>query len=184
MKALTISGFSILMLFIMACASSPKATPAELEAFERLISDKSFQINATWAQPMASQGLNSIANAGLLPPGSSAGRIDITGSGGYLRIVGDSVMADLPYFGERQMGGGYNQQKGGIEFNGVPEDFTIEPTKKGDGKTLRFNIDQNQEGYRVIAQIYPSNHTTITIASTHRTTIWYQGTVSKYQKTK
>ncbi len=182
MKALATYGFSILILFVTACASAPKATPAELAAFEKLISAKSFQIDATWAQPMASQGLNSIANAGLLP--RSASRIDIAGSGGYLRIVGDSVMADLPYFGERQMGGGYNQQKGGIEFNGVPEDFTIEPNKKENGKILRFNISQNQEGYRVIAQIYPSNYTTLTIASTHRTTIWYQGTVSAYEQEK
>ncbi|SFC28957.1 protein of unknown function [Flagellimonas taeanensis] len=186
MKTRTTYGFALLMLFVMACASGPRsqATPAELAAFEKMISDKSFQVDASWAQPMASQGLNSIANAGLLPRGSSASRIDIAGSGGYLRIVGDSVMADLPYFGERQMGGAYNPQKGGIQFNGIPKEFTIEPNKKGDGKTLRFNISQNQEGYRVIAQIYPSNYTTITIASTHRTTIWYQGTVSEYEREK
>lgn len=186
MKTRTTYGFALLMLLAMACASGPRsqATPADLAAFEKLISDKSFQIDASWAQPMASQGLNSIANAGLLPRGSTAGRIDIGGSGGYLRIVGDSVMADLPYFGERQMGGAYNPQKSGILFNGIPKEFSIEPNKKGDGKTIRFNISQNQEGYRVIAQVYPSNHTTITIASTHRTTIWYQGTVSEYEREK
>ncbi|RUA17481.1 MAG: hypothetical protein DSY83_03950 [Flavobacteriia bacterium] len=186
MKTRTTYGFALLMLLAMACASGPRsqATPAELAAFEKLISDKSFQIDASWAQPMASQGLNSIANAGLLPRGSTASRIDIGGSGGYLRVVGDSVMADLPYFGERQMGGAYNPQKGGIQFNGIPKEFTLEPNKKGDGKTVRFNITHDQEAYRVIAQIYPSNFSSITIASTHRTTIWYQGTVSEYDPEK
>lgn len=186
MKTLPIYGFSLLILFAMACASGPKtqASPAELAAFEKLISDKSFQIDANWAQPMASQGLNSIANAGLLPPGSTASRIDIMGSNGYLRVVGDSVMADLPYFGERQMGGAYNPQKGGIQFKGIPKEFTIEPNKKGEGKTLRFNITHDQEAYQVIAQIYPSNFSTFTIASTHRTTIWYQGNVSAYVQEK
>lgn len=186
MKTWTAYTFSLLVLFAMACASGPKsqATPTELAAFETFVSNKSFQIDAKWAQPMASQGLNSIANAGLLPPGSTASRIDVTGSGGYLRVVGDSVMADLPYFGERQMGGAYNPQNGGIQFNGVPKEFTIEPNKKGNGKILRFSITHDLEAYRVIAQIYPSNFSSITIASTHRTTIWYQGTVSEYEREK
>lgn len=184
MRILKLYAFFILMLCIASCASGPKtmATPAELAAFEKMVSNKSFQIDATWAQPMASQGLNSIANAGLLPPGSSASRIDITGTRGYLRVVGDSVMADLPYFGERQMGGGYNQRQSGIKFDGIPKDFSMEPAKNGTGHTLRFNISEDQESFQVVAQLFPSKSGTISIASTHRTTIWYQGTISEYQK--
>lgn len=176
-----------LALLMTACASGPKtkATPAELAAFEKMVSSKSFQIDANWAQPMASQGLNSIANAGLLPPGSSVSRIDITGSNGYLRMVGDSVMAELPYFGERRMGGGtYNPQESGVNFKGVPKEFSIEPMKKETGYTMRFKINEGQEGYQAAVQMYPSGYTTIAIASTHRTTIWYQGSISAYDREK
>lgn len=165
------------LLLGAGCASGPRtqASPAELAALDHAISDGEFEILATWAQPMASQGLNSIANAGLLPPGSSAGRIDIEGTGGFLKMAGDSVIADLPFFGERHMGGGYATQGGGIKFAGIPENYSMGPVKKGDGYTMQFNIREGQETYRVLAHIFASRYASINIASSHRSTIWYQG---------
>lgn len=98
MKSIVKVGAFLLLLTTFACASSKShATPEELAALDKMLSNKQFKIEAKWAQPMASQGLNSIANAGLLPPGSTASRIDVSGSSGYLRMVGDSVKANLPF---------------------------------------------------------------------------------------
>jgi hypothetical protein len=130
---------------------------------------------------MASQSFNSIANAGLLPPGSTASRIDIAGTGGYFRLVGNSVKANLPFFGERRMGGGYNQNQTGIEFDGIAQDLSISDMKKGDGKTIRFNIKEKTESYQVIAQLYPGGTARLTVSSSHRTNMWYQGNVSEYK---
>ncbi|MDF0705750.1 MAG: DUF4251 domain-containing protein [Bacteroidota bacterium] len=185
MKSILKYGAFLLLLVVAACATGRNnATPEEIAELENLISNQRFEIRATWAQPMASQGLNSIANAGLLPPGSTASRIDITGATAYLRVVGDSVMADLPYFGERRMGGYYNQDKAGIKFEGIPENLTFEPLKKGDGKTMSFTIDQDSEGFQVYAQLYPNGNARITISSTHRTNIWYQGNFREYEEEK
>lgn len=177
MKSTTLFTLIISLLLALGCASGSKiqATPAEMAALDQIVADGHYAIKASWAKPMASRGLNSIANAGLLPPGSSAGRIDIAGSGAHLTIKKDSVVADLPYFGERHMGGGYDPDNAGIKFEGVPEDYSLGPIKKGDGYSMEFHIRDGQETYRVSAQIYGSRMATISVASSHRNTIWYQG---------
>jgi len=183
MKSILKFGVYLFLLMSVACASSKdQSSPEAIAALDKMIQNQQFQIDANWAQPMASQGLNSIANAGLLPFGSTASRIDISGSGGYLRMVGDSVEADLPFFGERQLGGFYNQNKAGIKFEGIPKDFSVSPNKKDSGKTMRFNISNESENYQVIAQLYPNGNARLTVSSSHRTNIWYQGDLSEYQK--
>lgn len=183
MKSIVKVGAFLLLLIMFACASSKnQATPEEIAALDRMISDQQFEIEANWAQPMASQGLNSIANAGLLPYGSTASRIDISGTGGYLRMVGDSVKADLPFFGERQMGGYYDQDKAGIKFDGIPKDLSFSANKKDTGKTMRFTISQESENFQVIAQLYPNGKARLAVSSSHRTNIWYQGNLSEYKE--
>ncbi|GLU44724.1 DUF4251 domain-containing protein [Allomuricauda sp. NBRC 101325] len=182
MRAFFKIGFIASFLFFAACASTSNtsATPEELAAFEKMVANQQFEINATWAQPMATQSLNSIANAGLLPPGSTANRIDITGTGGYLRMWDGKVKADLPFFGERRMGGTYSSDKVGIKFDGEPTDLTFEPAKKGSGYTVKFNITEGAESYQVVANIYPNQSARLMVASSQRTNIWYQGNLSEY----
>ncbi|NDV42954.1 DUF4251 domain-containing protein [Flagellimonas sediminis] len=183
MKTLFHTIFTVaLLFFVTGCSSVYQATPEEVAALDKIARDQHFEIQAMWAQPMASQSLNSIANAGLLPPGSTASRIDIAGSRGYLRMVGDSVMADLPYFGERRMGGTYNPQQTGIKFEGVPKDFSLEPVTKGKGYVIKFNVNQGAEAYQVVAQLFPNRTARIAMSSSHRTNIWYQGNLAPYER--
>ncbi|WP_318308537.1 DUF4251 domain-containing protein [Flagellimonas crocea] len=183
MKTILKMGGYLMLVITLACSSSKNtATPEEVAALDQMISDQKFEIKANWAQPMATQSLNSIANAGLLPPGSTVSRIDVSSSRGFLRMKGDSIMADLPFFGERRMGGYYNQNNTGIKFEGVPEDLSFTPIKKGQGQTMRFNINQDTEGYQVIAQLYPNGTARLMVASNYRTNIWYQGNLSKFKE--
>lgn len=182
MKTIIKVGMFLSLILMVSCAASSKATPEQKAALDKMVSEKQMEIRALWAQPMASQGLTSIANAGLLPPGSTASRIDVSSSGGYLRIVGDSVMADLPYYGERRMGGGYNTRDVGVKFNGVPEEFSSEYITKSEGYTIKFNINNGTEVFQVVAQLFPNQNALLTIASSHRTNIWYQGNLYPYEK--
>lgn len=182
MKTLLKSTVLFLGALVISCASSSKATPEEIAALDEMVSNKHFEVTALWAQPLASQSLNSIANAGLLPQGSTASRIDISGSRGYLRVVGDSVMADLPYFGERRMGGYYSANRTGIQFKDVPKEFSIDPAEKGTGYMVKFTVNDGAENYQVIAQLYPNQTARLTVASSHRTNIWYQGNLSEYKE--
>ncbi len=173
----------ILTAAAMGCGGAKTtASPAELEALDNLVAKKSFEITARWARPMPSAALNSISNARLLPNGSNAARIDITGNSSYLRLVDNRVEADLPYFGERQMSGGYDSQRTGIQFEGTPENLQIEPNSKTKGYTMRFNINNGIESFQVIAELMPSRSSTFSIVSSHRTQIRYDGTLSEYKK--
>ena len=183
MKITAKIGAFMLLLMTLACASNKNsATPEEIAALDDMIENRNFEIQALWALPMPSQGMNSIANAGLLPFGSTANRIDITTTGGYLRIVGDTVKANLPYFGERQMGGMYNQNKAGIQFDGVPKELSFSSNKRETGKIMQFTINDDLENYQVYAQLFPNGNALLTISSSHRRNIGYQGNVSKYEK--
>ncbi|RDY61508.1 DUF4251 domain-containing protein [Flagellimonas nanhaiensis] len=172
----------LIMVLAVGCASNPKhkSTPDQIENLNALVMGKSFEINANWARPMATRTMNAIGNAGLIPPGSTLNRIDITGTASYLRVLGDSVKAQLPYYGERQMGGVYNLNKIGIQFEGIPEDFSIISDSKSEAQIMDFSITEDGESFRVTALLYPSLSSTITIVSSHRNTIWYSGYLSEY----
>lgn len=171
------------LLLVSGCASKPKpeASPEQMEALAGLVFEQSFEIAANWAIPLATGSLTRVANSGLLPIGSTANRIDLFGNPSYLRVTQDSVKARLPYFGERQMGGGaYGNNQNGIQFEGVPKDFEIVPNKKQTGYTMRFSISNKTETFQVAALLFPDQSSTININSTHRTPIGYRGRVSEY----
>ena len=70
------------ILLLASCASTKKRayTAEELTAFKSFLESKEYVFKARWANPLASQGLNAIANAGLLAPGNTPGSIDLFNS--------------------------------------------------------------------------------------------------------
>lgn len=100
----------ILGLLFMSCGSKKTIAIQERAYLDlgQLVEEKNYNITSNWALPMLTSGMMAVSNAGLLPPGSNIGRIDISSTRNHLKIAGDSVSAYLPYYGERQMGGSYN----------------------------------------------------------------------------
>ena len=169
-----------ILLGVAGCASKSKAqsSPEELEAFRDLVEQRSFMIDVEWAKPLATRSMNAISQAGLFPLGSVLNRIDLGGTESYLRISGDSAMARFPYYGERQFPGTFNNVNTAIEFMGVPTEFELSPKK--DGYQMNFVINNGNESFQVSALLLPSNITSITVGSSHRTFIQYYGRVSAY----
>src|SRR5690606_34557078 len=116
----------VLFIIFISCGSTPKTNSTDNWILNNLIAEQSFEIESRWAQPMTTNAYNQAVN-GLLPPGSTAGQINLVGNTNYLRMDKDSISAYLPYFGERQMGGNYGGTNGGIEFEGVPKNLKITP---------------------------------------------------------
>ena len=48
-----------------------------------------------------------------------------------LKVINDSVVADLPYFGQTYMGGGYGSGSAGIQFATSDVSFQSTPAKNG-----------------------------------------------------
>ena len=132
--------------------------------------------------PLTTNSLNQISNAGLLPPGSVANRINLIGNANYLRIKGDSISAFLPYFGERQLAGGYNNNNVGIQFNGIPKEYSVTKDEKKQQHNIRFNINNNTENFQVYITVFPNMTATMNINSSHRFAISYSGFVSSIEK--
>lgn len=170
--------FGVLCI-LLACASSNKATQAEIDRLQAILNNKSFEIESEWAQPQATYAMTQLANAGMLPIGSDAGNINLVGNANYFRVKGDSISAFLPYFGERQSGGGYGSTSGGIEFEGLPNNYTVDAAKN-DSYVLKFSIrDKNttSENYNVIVRVFPNLSSTIFVNSSQKRSIRYRGRI-------
>jgi hypothetical protein len=93
-------------------------------------------------------------------------------------VASDTVSAELSYYGERQMGGGYNS-KGGIEFKGVPKNYEVSKNAKKNYYTLRFSISEKSENYQIWLNLFPDLSGTLSINSSQRHPITYYGTLKK-----
>ena len=168
----------ILASSITGCRSSAvKHDSAKIDHLHKLISDKSYEINADWAFPLMTQGLTSLANAGLFMPGSNAARIDLIGNSNFLKVIGDSVSVSLPYFGERRMGGGYGTNDNGINFNGIPDTYSIKWDEKKNRYQIKMEVKQKTETLQFIISVFPSLKADVNVNSTHRTSIGYSGDI-------
>jgi hypothetical protein len=178
-------GFFVLGLFavLWSCGSSKNtvASSVQSEVLDQLVEQKSFQIVSEWAQPMNTNAMNSIASSGLLLPGNSGSNISLIANPNYLKMMGDSVAAYLPYFGERQLSGGYSIANA-IEFKGIPDKLEISQNSKKKTYTIGFTIKEKSEVYQVTITLFNSLASHITINSTQRNFIRYLGKVSELPK--
>lgn len=163
-------------LLMLGCRSAAIQTDSStIDYLHNLVADKSYEINSYWAFPLMTQGLISVANAGLFMPGSNAGRIDLIGNPNYLKVMGDSVSVSLPYFGERRMGGGYGNNDVGIKFDGIPQDYKAQWVEQKNRYLIEIQFRQKTETFQLYITLFPSLKGDINVNSTHRTSISYSG---------
>ncbi len=168
-------------LHLAGCASSKSETVVNNTVLDSLVAQRNFRIESQMAYPQLTSGLVSIANAGLLQPGSSAGAISLIGNPNYIIIKNDSISGYLPYYGERQMGAIPGDTNAGIEFENIAKEYSVEKGKKN-SYVIKFKIQDKQnntETYQVTLQLYPSMRSDIRVNSSHRFQIQYRGTISE-----
>jgi hypothetical protein len=157
--------------------SSVEEDSNKIQFLTKTVEEAHFEIASNWAFPLMSQGLNSVANAGLFMPGSNASRIDLMGNANYLKVIGDSVSVSLPYFGERRMGGGYGNSDNGISFDGIPDTYSIQWDEKKNRYRIELDVRQKTETLQFNITLFPSLKADINVNSTHRTSIQYSGDI-------
>jgi len=177
---------TVVLLSIVSCGSSKVYTAQEKASLEKLVTDQNFEIELQWARPLVTNSLNQLANAGLFRPGDNASQINLQGNQNIFKFENDTVSANLPYYGERQMGGGYNSDGGGIDFKTTPKDLTLTKDEDKDYYLMEFNVrdKDSNENYDVSLTLYPSLSAIINIWSSQRNTIQYNGTLKAITEPK
>ena len=175
--------WSLVISFVLLGCSSSKQVEVANPELDAMMAQQRIEFNATSMRPVATNAMSQVVQSGLVPPGSTLGRIDLLGSSNFLQIAGDSVSANLAYFGERQIGGGYNSTTG-IKFNGVPDAIEIVKDARKNNYAIKFRIREKMENFTVFIQIGPSLSGTIDITSSHRTRIAYTATARELREQK
>ena len=175
-KTLLIFTGLFMALLVLACGPSKRivAPTAQSQRLDSLVEAQRLQIAMQWAQPLLTNSMAQVLNSGLLPPGSNVSRIDLQGTGYTMTMEGDTVSAVLPYFGERQRGGGYGTSEG-ITFKGVARELLMEKDERRQSHQINYNISEKGEAFQVWLTLLPNGRATARINSTDRFSIGYEG---------
>lgn len=161
---------------IAGCGTSRTLSDADWQQMEATVTQRDFKFEGRWAEPLQTGSLTQVTNAGLVPPGSSVNRIDLTGTANYLKMQGDEVQMQLPYFGERQVNQTYGRAEG-MEFEGTATDIRTRRDEKKNYYDLDFNLKKQTELLQCNLRLYANNRALLTIYSNQRHMIRYEGLI-------
>ena len=151
MKTLTFFASIFLAFVAVSCSTSSGAQSVEGTALKNLLEQKNFIFQAQSAQP-------------------SRGTSRQLSSGYDLRLSGDTLVAQLPYFG-RAFSAPIDMRGGGIEFTSTDYGYTLEAKRNGrwiitidprDAKDVRqMSLSVAENGYASL-QVLSTNRDPIT----------------------
>lgn len=168
----------MLIAALWACGSGKGAvTDAQREETRDLVENHDFEFTGQWAMPFSGQDMNQLWRAGLLQPGDSPNRINLTGNYNFLKIRKDTVSAYLPFYGEQHMGVSLNPQDQAIQFDEQAKDLLVEYDKGKDKYEIRFTASYGTQGYVLFLTIFPNASATLRVNCSSRDNIVYQGNI-------
>jgi hypothetical protein len=148
---------------------------AEARQTRDLIENRNYELTMTWATPLATNAMNQISNANMLPMDSRTGRINLQGTSSYIRTKGDSLEVYLPYFGTRQLSITPGDTSGTIQFEGLPERYEAVYNEKKQFTDISFRMKDRTEQYDVNIRVFGNRSANVSVNSTHRNSIRYTG---------
>ena len=92
-----------------------------------------------------------------------------------LKVMNDSVVADLPYFGQTYMGGGYGSGSGGIQF--ATSDATYQSTPSKNGWNITISPKGNAKVQKMFLSVSSNGYGTLRVSSATRSMISFNGVV-------
>jgi hypothetical protein len=125
---------------------------------EAMIDAKNFVFTANRAMPL---GMRSV---------------DLTTRSNVVKFLPDSIMGDMPYFGESHGGGAYGTGDAGIKFEGVPEEYTITKGEKGYEVEAKIK-GNNNDVYQLYLSINFGGYASLSISSNYKSSISYSGEI-------
>lgn len=149
--------------FLIGCGSGRNSENRinSYNELQELVNTSNFEIENDWVMPLRGN------------------RINLIGNPNHIRFEGDSVDVYLPYFGVRQLGGGYGSSGGGIIYEGTAENLEIVENPERQNIVLKFRGQQENEDLQFFITLFPNGRTFTNVSSSQRDAISYQGTLRR-----
>ncbi|TDE41915.1 DUF4251 domain-containing protein [Flavobacterium rhamnosiphilum] len=105
--------------------------------------------------------------------------MDLTTNSNYIKFQPDFIKSEMPFFGRAYSGVGYGGG-GGLNFEGKPQEFTIEKGKKA--YQIKAVVRGDKDTYRLLLSVFFEGSATLSISSNNRSTISYNGEITPIEK--
>tara|TARA_R100001369_G_scaffold14731_1_gene29435 strand:- start:3882 stop:4370 length:489 start_codon:yes stop_codon:yes gene_type:complete len=148
----------ILSMLLISCGSTQTTTEeGEMSQVQQWAKDKQFTIESDYANPLRGN------------------QISLIGNTNHLTFNKENVSAYLPFYGQRQIGNVL--ESGAIEFEGTPKDVQLIHNQRKKSSILSFTISEKGESYQVTVTLYDNKNSRITVNSSQRDLMRYEGEV-------
>ncbi|WP_051286103.1 DUF4251 domain-containing protein [Salinimicrobium terrae] len=157
--------FLFFAILLTSCGSFQRDSSNSIEYIQMLekVQDLEFEIENEWANPMKYR------------------RVNLLGNPNHIKFEGDSVKVYLPFFGERQFGGGYGSDEGAIQYEGPLKDLRIEERPRKNQIRIFFEGSNDSENLDFSVIVFPNGKTTTLVNSSQRDQINYEGKIKKQE---
>ncbi len=165
--------------FISCATKKNSVSPQELDTLHALIKSKKINIVSHRALPIMSNAMQQVLNTQILGPGNSGSSIDIMSTVNYVKIAGDSISISLPFFGELHSSTATNSNDHSISFEGKLTEFSSTYNDQKKNYKLLIHFKMKRERFKMYITIFPNHTTSISILTSHRSSIGYRGAIAK-----
>lgn len=128
----------------------------------KLVESKNFVFKARTANPMGGRSVNLTTDYGV-------------------KVLNDSVYSYMPYYG-RAYNAAYGSMDSPMTFDLPILDYSMEETKKG--YRVKFGVKNASDRVDFSFQIMETGSTTLSVNSTNRQAITYNGNIEKIEEKK
>jgi hypothetical protein len=101
--------------------------------------------------------------------------IDLTTNPNFVAFAKDFIKSDMPFFGRATGSIPYGGGDGGLKFEGVPSEFSIQKTKKN--YQLKAKVKDKNDTYTLNLTIFFDGGASLVINSNNRASISYFGKI-------
>ena len=108
--------------------------------------------------------------------------IDLTTNQNFIKFKPDFIKSEMPFFGRGFSGLGYGSSDTGLKFEGKPEKFTVEKSKKG--YVIEVKVKGQQDFFDLTLLVSFEGNTTLSIISNNRSPINYFGAIAAIKEEK
>ncbi|SHH61265.1 DUF4251 domain-containing protein [Winogradskyella jejuensis] len=146
-----------------------------------LLDSKNLMFEARWANPLG----NDVATIGMSLPGGAGvfqgNRVDVSTNTNFVKLSDINADLFLPYFGRvffpKRVG-----NESGIRYKGEIKNYSLKVNEKKKTFVLKFEAKTEDDFLQFNFRINASGYTTVTVTSTNRQIISYDGTITELEE--